>query len=80
MIIEDRPEERKYITAKLDKIISRDIPRVDDPVNIEHVKLDGRNIVLARGRVIETTSKGFVIRRHFRQIENSNLLKSTQMM
>jgi len=66
MIIEDRPEERKYITSKLDKIISRDIPRVDDPVNIEHVKLDGRNIVLARGRVIETTSDGFVIRRQFR--------------
>jgi len=66
MIIEDRPEERKYITSKLEKIISRDIPRVDDPVNIEHVKLDGRNIVLARGRVIETTSNGFVIRRQFR--------------
>ena len=66
MVIEDRPEERKYITAKLDKIVSRDIPRVDDPVNIEHVKLDGRNIVLARGRVIETTVNGFVIRRQFR--------------
>ncbi|MFW9807316.1 MAG: DUF402 domain-containing protein, partial [Candidatus Thorarchaeota archaeon] len=34
--------------------------------NIEHVKLDGRNIVLARGRVAETNSKGFVIRRQFR--------------
>ena len=66
MVIEDRPEERKYITAKLDKIVSRDIPRVDDPVNIEHVKLDGRNIVLARGRVTETTTSGFVIRRQFR--------------
>jgi hypothetical protein len=50
----------------LDKIVSRDIPRVDDPVNIEHVKLDGRNIVLARGRVVETIPKGFVIRRQFR--------------
>jgi len=50
----------------LEKIVSRDIPRVDDPVNIEHVKLDGRNIVLARGRVDETTTKGFVIRRQFR--------------
>lgn len=66
MVIEDRPEERNYITAKLDKIVARDIPRVDDPVNIEHVKLDGRNIVLARGRVIETTANGFVIRRQFR--------------
>ena len=66
MVIEDRPEERKYITAKLDKIVARDIPRIDDPVNIEHVKLDGRNIVLARGRVIETTANGFVIRRQFR--------------
>jgi hypothetical protein len=66
MVIEDRPEEREYITSKLDKIVSRDIPRVDDPVNIEHVKLDGRNIVLARGRVVETTSKGFIIRRLFR--------------
>jgi len=66
MIIEERPEERKYITTKLDKIVSRDIPRVDDPVNIEHVKLDGRNIVLARGRVIESTANRFVIRRQFR--------------
>jgi Ribonuclease G/E len=66
MIIEDRPEERNYITAKLEKVVSRDLPRVDDSINIEHVKLDGRNIVLARGRVAETTSKGFVIRRQFR--------------
>ena len=66
MIIEDRPDERKYITAKLEKIVSRDIPRIDDPVNIEHVKLDGRNIVLARGRVDEITTNGFVIRRQFR--------------
>ncbi|TFG33396.1 DUF402 domain-containing protein [Candidatus Thorarchaeota archaeon] len=66
MVIEDRPDERKYITAKLDKIVSSEIPRVDDPVNIEHVKLDGRNIVLARGRVVETTGNGFVIRRQFR--------------
>ena len=66
MVIEDRPDEKQYITSKLDKIVSRDMPRVDDPVNIEHVKLDGRNIVLARGRVIETTGNGFVIRRQFR--------------
>jgi hypothetical protein len=66
MVIEDRPEERKYITSKLDKIVSRDMPRTEDPINIEHVKLDGRNIVLARGRVIETTANGFVIRRQFR--------------
>jgi Ribonuclease G/E len=66
MIIEDRPEERGYVTSKLEKVVSRDMPRVDDSINIEHVKLDGRNIVLARGRVVETTSKGFVIRRQFR--------------
>ena len=66
MIIEDRPEERKYVTSKLEKVISKDMPRVDDSINIEHVKLDGRNIVLARGRVAETNSKGFVIRRQFR--------------
>ena len=66
MIIEDRPEERRYVTSKLDKVVSRDMPRVDDSVNIEHVKLDGRNIVLARGRVAETNSRGFTIRRQFR--------------
>ncbi|MFW9832487.1 MAG: ribonuclease E/G [Candidatus Thorarchaeota archaeon] len=66
MIIEERPEERRYVTSKLEKVISKDMPRVDDSINIEHVKLDGRNIVLARGRVAETTSKGFVIRRQFR--------------
>ncbi|MFW9792851.1 MAG: ribonuclease E/G [Candidatus Thorarchaeota archaeon] len=66
MIIEERPEERSYVTSKLDKIISRDMPRVDESINIEHVKLDGRNIVLARGRITEVNSKGFVIRRQFR--------------
>ncbi|KXH76505.1 MAG: hypothetical protein AM326_02680 [Candidatus Thorarchaeota archaeon SMTZ-45] len=66
MIIEDRPEERNYVVSKLEKVISRDLPRVDDSVNIEHVKLDGRNIVLSRGRIAETASKGFIIRRQFR--------------
>lgn len=66
MIIEDRPEERGYVVSKLEKVISRDLPRVDDSINIEHVKLDGRNIVLARGRIAETNSKGFIIRRQFR--------------
>jgi predicted RNA-binding protein associated with RNAse of E/G family len=65
-VIEERPEERDYITSKLEKIVIKDMPKVDDPINIEHVKLDGRNIVLARGRVVETTTKGFVIRRQFR--------------
>ena len=66
MIIEDRPEERSYVTSKLEKVISKDLPRIDDSINIEHVKLDGRNIVLARGIIVETNSKGFVIRRQFR--------------
>lgn len=66
LVIEERPEERRYITSKLEKVISQDMPRVEDPINVEHVKLDGRNIVLARGRVAETTGRGFVIRRQFR--------------
>jgi Ribonuclease G/E len=66
MIIEERPEERRYITSKLDKIVNRDLPRLDESINIEHVKLDGRNIVLARGRITEVNAKGFVIRRQFR--------------
>lgn len=66
MIIEDRPEERGYVISKLEKVVSRDLPRIDDSINIEHVKLDGRNIVLSRGRISETTSKGFIIRRQFR--------------
>jgi Ribonuclease G/E len=76
MIIEDRPEERSYVTSKLEKVVSRDLPRVDDSINIEHVKLDGRNIVLARGRVAETTSRGFTIRRQFRHTNRK--LKMTQ--
>jgi predicted RNA-binding protein associated with RNAse of E/G family len=65
-VIEERPEERRYIASKLEKIVSKDMPKVDDPINIEHVKLDGRNIVLARGRIVETSSKDFVIKRQFR--------------
>ncbi len=66
LIIEERPEERSYLTSKLDKIVSWDLPRVDESINIEHVKLDGRNIVLTRGRITEVNSKGFIIRRQFR--------------
>ena len=66
MVIEDRPSERAYFASKLEKVVSRDMPRVDDAINIEHVKLDGRNIILARGRVIETNPSGLSIRRLFR--------------
>ena len=76
MIIEDRPEEREYVSSKIEKIVSRDIPKMNDPINIEHVKLDGRNIVLARGRVTEITPKGFLIKRQFRH--TSRKLKLSQ--
>ncbi|MHA2141561.1 MAG: ribonuclease E/G [Candidatus Thorarchaeota archaeon] len=66
LVIEDRPEERKYITSKLEKVIGVDMPRVDDPINIEHVKLDGRSILLTKGRVVEANARGLVIRRQFR--------------
>ncbi|NHI84143.1 MAG: DUF402 domain-containing protein [Candidatus Thorarchaeota archaeon] len=66
LIIEDRPEERTYITSKLEKVVSMDMPRTGDPINIEHVKLDGRSILLTKGRVIETTNRGLLIRRQFR--------------
>ncbi len=66
MIIEERPDEKKYITSKLEKIFNRDMPKKDDPINIEHVKLDGRNIVLSRGRIIDVDQLVFKVRRQFR--------------
>lgn len=66
MVIEDRASEREYITSKLDKIFTRDMPKVNDPINIEHVKLDGAMVLLGRGRIIETSSRGLVLRRQFR--------------
>jgi len=66
LIIEDRPDERAYITSKLEKVINLDMPLVDDPINIEHVKLDGRSILLTKGRVTEVNNRGLVIRRQFR--------------
>ncbi len=65
-IIEERPEERRYITDKLERVVELDLPRKGDPVNIEHVKLDGRNIILSRGRVVSSDSSGFSIKRQFR--------------
>ena len=76
MIIEDKPDDRTYITSKLEKIVQRDMPRKDDPINIEHVKLDGRNIILVRGRVIEANQGMVVIRRQFRYTDRK--LKLTQ--
>jgi Ribonuclease G/E len=66
MVIEDRPSERAYFASKLEKVVSRDMPRVDDAINIEHVKLDGRNIILARGRVVEVSPSSLLIKRQFR--------------
>lgn len=65
-IIEERPNERAYIMSKLEKIVNNDMPKVDDPINIEHVKLDGRNIVLSKGRVTGITPQELLIRRQFR--------------
>lgn len=76
MIIEDKPDQLSYITSKLEKTILRDMPRQDDPINIEHVKLDGRNIILVRGRVIDVAPNMIVIRRQFRYTDRK--LKLTQ--
>jgi predicted RNA-binding protein associated with RNAse of E/G family len=66
MIVEERADERKYITSKVEKVVARDMPKPDEPINIVHVKLDGRAIVLTRGRVVEAGPKGMTVRRQFR--------------
>jgi hypothetical protein len=66
MIIEDRPEERPYVTSKLECVVNRDMPKLDDPINIEHVKVDGRAILLARGRVIDVNPPCISVKRQFR--------------
>ena len=66
MVIEDRPEELDYVTSKLEKVVNRDLPRVNDPINIVHVKCDGRQIILSKGRVVDTQGSGIAIRRQFR--------------
>jgi hypothetical protein len=66
MIIEERPNEKDYITAKLEKVVTHDMPKTNDPINIEHVKLDGRSIVLTKGRIIEDSQQKFIIHRQFR--------------
>jgi Ribonuclease G/E len=76
MIMEDRPEEKSYVKSKLENVVSRDMPKIDDPINIEHVKLDGRAIILARGRVIDVDTRGLVLRRQFRY--TTRKLKMTQ--
>ena len=76
MIMEDRPEEKSYVKSKLENVVSRDMPKIDDPINVEHVKLDGRAIILARGRVIDVNARGLVIRRQFRY--TTRKLKMTQ--
>ncbi|MGD2072776.1 MAG: ribonuclease E/G, partial [Candidatus Thorarchaeota archaeon] len=66
LIIEERPSERNYISGKLEKIVKQDMPKKDDAINIEHVKLDGRSIILTKGRVIENSPQKLIIRRQFR--------------
>jgi len=69
MLIEDRPDQRRYITTKLERVVQRQMPKQDDPINIEHVKLDGRNIILVRGHVVESKPNMVVIRRLFRHTD-----------
>ncbi len=76
MVIEDRPDDKSYISSKLEKVVNLDMPKVDDPINIEHIKLDGRNLILARGRVIEVNANEILIRRKFRY--TTRKLKMTQ--
>ncbi len=66
MMIEDRPNDREYVRSKLEKVIGRDMPKVEDPINIVHTKLDGRCIVLSKGRVVDSNNNAFLIRRQFR--------------
>jgi hypothetical protein len=66
LVIEDRPEENDYVTSKLEKVVNRDMPKINDPINIVHVKADGRAIILSKGRVIESQGNGIAIRRQFR--------------
>jgi predicted RNA-binding protein associated with RNAse of E/G family len=66
MMVEDRPDERDYVRGKLDKVVSWDMPKKDDPINIVHTKLDGRCIVLSKGRVIDTSSNSVTVRRQFK--------------
>jgi hypothetical protein len=66
MMVEDRPDEKEYVRSKLDKVVSWDMPKVEDPINIVHTKLDGRCIVLSKGRVIETGTNSVTVRRQFK--------------
>jgi len=75
MVIEDRPEELDYVRSKLEKVVNRDMPKVGDPINIVHVKCDGRAIILSKGRVVETQGNEVFIRRQFRY--TSRKLKMT---
>ena len=60
MMVEDRPDEKEYVKSKLDKVISWDMPKVDDPINIVHTKL------LSKGRVIDVNNNSIAIRRQFK--------------
>lgn len=66
MIIEDRPNEQEYVRTKLDKVIGQDMPKLDEPINIVHTKLDGRCIVLSKGRVTEVANGAISVRRQFK--------------
>ena len=66
MMVEDRPDEKDYVKSKLDKVISWDMPKVDEAINIVHTKLDGRCIVLSKGRVIDVSNNAIAIRRQFK--------------
>ncbi len=66
LVIEERPCDSDYLVSKIDKVISRRMPRVHDELEIEHVKLDGRAIILSHGRVVEASSGGLLVKRLFR--------------
>ncbi|MEM4735710.1 MAG: ribonuclease E/G [Candidatus Thorarchaeota archaeon] len=64
-LLEERPAESSHVISRVERFVGQRMPKVDDPVSLEHVKLDGRTIVLSHARVIEASSDRFKARRQF---------------
>ncbi len=64
-ILKDGIIEHDYLNRKINQILKNKLPKLGDIISVEHVKLDGRTIILTKGRIIERTDSKYIIKKVF---------------
>lgn len=61
-IISRRPELKEEVTEQVKEIVLQKYPKIGELVEIEHIKLDGKQLHLTPGKVIEKTTNPLTLK------------------